>query len=236
MSTDAAVTAPQEDRESMLTRGFMLSCAGILALLLGLGIVVINHFTQDDPSAPPAIASEQCDLPASDQTDLVGVPAHGWALVGKGEHAIAVPKSSDHGPARSDQGVPSCWAQSPMGAVSAAMTFAAMASAGEEYALAQHLTVSGPEREALLAETPEQTEPTAQVFIDAFRLVDYDQDSAEVTVVMAANELDGWVAATIEVAWVDGDWRYDPPSSLEPEFSFPTDLQGYTEIKDVDNG
>lgn len=231
MAEDIAVEAASEEN-SFLTRKFMLSCVVLFIIAIGLVILTFNYFSADDPSAAPVASAEKCDLPASDQTDLVGIPEHGWVLIGAGESAIPVPKTDDHGPAMNDSGVYSCWAQSPMGAVSAAMTFAAMGSAGEEYALAEKLTAPGAERDRLLAETPQDTEPAGSVVIEGFRLVDYDKDAAEVTVVMGDGT--NLAAATIDVAWVDGDWRYDPPSTLEPEFSYPTSMDGYTEIGEVE--
>lgn len=234
MTTTPAELDTREDPNGFGTRRFQLGLLGMFVLCVALVVIGIWWMFGDrgDAPMPPATASEQCDLPSSDATTIEGIPDTGWVAVGAGNEAMLIPQTADHGPSLTgDDGTPHCWAQSPLGAVSAASAMTALASTGNQYDLYNHLTVEGPTRDQALASTPEDADPyTTGLELYGFRLVDYDQDEAEVEVVVGKDGA-SYVGTTVSLVYVDGDWRYDPPTSLRPTVQELTDLDGYHEFR-----
>lgn len=220
---------PDIDKNPLLSVRFIISACVVLAILVGGAFLLLNR--PEAPTAPaPLTSAGTCDLPASGETVLTDIPESGQVAVGAGRSAVAAPRTEEHGPAIMNDGVPSCWAQSPFGAVSAAAAVAAMGSAGMEHSLYRDLTVEGDERDQLLAENTEDTAPYRDgTEIVGFALLDYTLEDATVSIVASDGEL--MVAGTYDMVYVDGDWRYDPPLNLEPQFAEIDDMNGYTEFR-----
>lgn len=221
-----------------LTWWFMASAAVLLAilvagLLLGFKAITRDDAPQPEPQTQTQAAPATCDLPASDQTGLTAIPETGWKLIGAGENSMSVPVSDTAGPAQWDGQRPSCWQQSPTGAVLSSAFFVALASTGDQHDLYTLYTVPGPARDAALAETPEDEETyTTGLKIEAFRLVNYTPDDAQVEIVVSGtpnqNSEPVYAAATFDVTYHDGDWKYRAPTSGEPSVKQITTLDGYT--------
>lgn len=233
-----STTTDQTERNPFTTKWFMGSAVVVLAILIAATYLIIHAIlTPDTTTSTPAAAPTQdtgvgCGAPASDQTTLTSAPAHTWRLVGAGENSMSVPVFDD-GPTKWEDGLPSCWGHSPAGAVSAATTFIALSSTGQEHTLYQDYTVQGPARDKGLDGTATNgAVGTTGLSFTAFRVVDYTQDTAEVELIISG-VVDGSVvnmAATVTETYTDGDWRYDPPTSLNPTTRVVTDTTGFVEL------
>lgn len=232
-----STTTSKGTTNPFMTKRFMGSAVVVFAVILAALFLLLAHlFNGDDgtTAAPaPAQSAETgagCGAPGSDQMDLTSAPKHTWRLVGSGEESISVPVFQD-GPTKWDDGHPSCWAQSPAGAVSAAASFIALSSTGQEHLVYDKYTVPGPARDKGLDETTASgSVGTTGLDITGFRLVNYTKTDAEVEV-LVSGVVDQEVrnmAASVTVKYQDGDWRYNPPTSLEPSTRTVTDTNGFT--------
>lgn len=233
--TPPTSTEPEVEPSPFGSRWFKASALFMGALLLGLLFLGFRiWFSPDEGQTPdpgPARAERVCDAPASDQTEIVGTPAHGWKLTGAGGVPVAVPSEDRIGPGVSDGGIHSCYAHSPEGAVFAATNMLALGSTGQEMTLYRDFTVDGETRDQMMAGAPTRgASNSAELKFTGFRLVDYTKDTATVSVV--AESKDVMAAFTIDLVWSGEDWLLDPPSSMDIPVAQITDMDGYNQFQD----
>lgn len=235
-----STTTSKGTTNPFMTKWFMGSAVVVFAVILAaLFLIVAHYFDGDDgtSTAPaPAQSAEPgagCGAPGSDQMNLTSAPQHTWRLVGSGEESISVPVFQD-GPTKWDDGNPSCWGQSPAGAVSAAASFVALSSTGQEHLVYDKYTVPGPARDKGLDETTAMgSVGTTGLNITGFRLVNYTKTDAEVEVLVSGvvDQQVRSMGATVTLKYQDGDWRYNPPTSLEPSTRAVDNTDGFTMLK-----
>ncbi|MEV7638048.1 hypothetical protein AB0N71_17960 [Pseudarthrobacter enclensis] len=212
------------ERNPFTKPGFIISAALVVALIAA--VVMIFLLPRSDGTAQPAPASSSalssapptsadavgksvCGLPSSTETALGAAPKSKWELVGK----MAAPTDpKTFGPGTTDgDGFRTCFANSPSGAVYAAVNFVALGSSGtqDELKLADKLVVPGPGRDAAMAaaktrtSTPTNSE-TAQV--RGFLLKSYTPTEANVD--LAFQTSGGKLFhAVLPLRWLDGDWK-----------------------------
>lgn len=220
--------------DSTVSTRFALSAVFLLSLaLIAALIYIVSGGDESDkqPIPTPQIIAKSCDLPESDQTSVSGVPAVGWDIVTGGGTQIAAPTMPEHGPAITESGVRSCFARSPEGAVLAAANIAAYGSTGQQHTVAEHYAVDGPARDTMLDEYPRDGAASADgLTLRGFRVIDYSRDDATVEIVI--EQPDGTlVAGPIDLVYTGGDWKYDPPTSLESRHTVLDDLSGYITLR-----
>lgn len=184
----------------------------IVGIILGLLVLLTTPFwlfngdddRESEPSpqasASAAPAASMCGLKDGDQSIPTTPPAAKWVLVDR----TAIPTNRDFGPGKIRQGVPECFARSPIGAVFAAMSV--FAAARNDGASADRLS------DRLVR--PEQRSGKDQdgvvVQFAGFRVDHYDPKSATVTLavrVTTGPKAGGLASATIDMSWARGDWR-----------------------------
>lgn len=205
---------------------FAIICGLALLFALACGLYVLFAPGQDDQPAIGTTAASCSGLPVSDKDGLAGAPQARWASL----DGVFIPTHPDHGPAETTDGVRSCYAFSPEGAVYAAANIAAMGVNGNSHQIYEHLTIEGPQRDALMAQTPEREQTQSAGYqIAGFQLVDYDREdgTATVKIAMGLDAAPPYGALTFDLAR-DGDWKFDPNSSLQVPFEqVPADLTGF---------
>jgi len=180
---------------------------GIIVGLLVLLTTPFWLFGRDDdpakptPSGPPPSQSKSvCGLPDGDQSTPTEGPKAKWVLVGR----TAIPTNKNIGPGKIEEGVPECFARSPIGAVFAAMSVFAAGRNSE--ASASHLQdrLAKPDDSK-----PGSSDPTVFQFA-GFRVDHFDPAHATVTIPVRAttgSKAGGLAATTIDFVWARGDWR-----------------------------
>lgn len=192
-------------------------CAAIVGLA-GIALVLVLVLGGRDGITPAPAAL--CEQPASQETDIYSTPAADWTNTG----IIQVPASETAGPSIQTETTNACYARSPEGAVFAAMNLVAMDLDGQSRTLYEERTVEGPARDLALQQVQDNVAPSPALF-RGFSLIDYSTDAATIELVIEDSPYLG--AMTVEVAWEDGDWKLDPPTSLQPPIKPLNSLQGY---------
>lgn len=206
-----------------------IACASVVGIMLILLVFVLVLGGRDGETAPGPAAAPACEAPAAAETDIYGTPEHSWTYTG----SVLVPASESAGPSVEGPDTNSCYARSPEGAVFAAMNLVAMDMDGQSRDLYENRTVDGPARDAALEQVQANVAPTPVTF-RGFALVDYSTEAATVELVL---EEDGFLGAvTVEVAWEDGDWKLDPPTSLQPPVKALTSMTGYHSLTPPQEG
>ncbi len=188
------------------------------------------------PATPSGNGSDQaaadgrngCGPAAGDQAVPTKPPvADSWEV----SHRVVVPRSTAHGPARTDaDGFRRCFAHSPTGAVYAAYNVvAALADQRQAIPTVQKLMVPGSNTDALLQELRNET-PTdeAATQLAGFRVLDADHD--RVTIMLAVPVESEYMSLTLTLIWYAGDWRVRSPSPGNPvgaPFSQHRDLDDF---------
>jgi hypothetical protein len=200
--------------------GFIIAAVLVVALLAA-GIVIFllpkgqsdaqpaspTPETGSTPAASPsasAAGSSVCGLPTSTETSLGAAPETKWELVG----TMAAPTDPQIGPGKTDaQGIRSCFAHTPKGALYAAVNLWALGSdPSKEHAIAEQLAAKGPGREAGM-KAPRTQAPASAVKIQIAGFnVSYTANQA---VVDLAFKADNGALASVRTTllWQDGDWK-----------------------------
>lgn len=209
-----AELTPESGQKSAPNIWFWLSGA-LLVLVLVVGVVVaVAPRNADENAAPvptstvpaPDTSDSICGLPAGDQSiPTVSAPDTVWELVGK----MAAPTVENVGPGViNDDGIRTCFAHSPMGAVLAYANYGVLGSHPElAYPAMEYAVAPGPGREIALegvrTNTPQGNGGTQYV---GFRVESYTD--AQATVSLAARNAHGVLAEiTADLVWIDGDWK-----------------------------
>jgi hypothetical protein len=226
--------------QSPLTKPKFIISAVVVAIIVALGIILAllpkgggtptaepsnsgSTTASTQPSA--AAAASVCGLPSGDQNKPATTPKDTkWELVGK----IAAPTSpAQFGPGKTEaNGLRSCFAHSPTGALFAGANMIVLGSSGRPDLLAQHLVVEGPERDKMLAEPPTSAPTTAPFQIAGYKIVDYAGDRAVIEYgLKAANGSVGSVPVAMQ--WQGGDWKWVLPATGMTEARQLSDLNGF---------
>ncbi|WP_432943644.1 hypothetical protein ACQPXM_00725 [Kribbella sp. CA-253562] len=186
--------------------------------------------TSADTSSPEQ--SSGCGLPAGDQNVPTTAPtADGWEV----NHRVVVPRSTTHGPAKTDpDGFRRCFAHSPTGALFAA--YNAIAAIGDQHKVlttVPKLMLPGPNTDALLKELRDETPTDSEaVQLAGYRILDAITD--RVTVVLAVPVESEYMSLNLTLVWHRSDWRVVPPPPGEPvgaPFSQHRDLDDFVTWK-----
>ncbi|MEJ1116772.1 hypothetical protein WBN73_20900 [Paenarthrobacter sp. CCNWLY172] len=217
-STDSTPKA-----ENPFTKPWFLAAGGVIVVIIVLAVVYAllppvgaapnaqPTPTADKSSSAPSAApgDSVCGLPKGDPI----IPGPGltskWELVGK----IATPTAPEKfGPGKvSADGVRTCFAHNPTGALYAATNVLAMSASGRQAETYKHLAASGPERDAALA-TSSSAEPV-DVQVAGYQYVSYSADSAVVTLGVKFSN-DTYFTFATAMKWENGDWKTVlPPAS-----------------------
>ncbi|WP_028268195.1 hypothetical protein [Arthrobacter sp. MA-N2] len=201
--------------------GFILAAALVVALIAAALVIFLLPKGQDNnhaapppagsgspatssPSAPAAADQSICGLPAASESALGAAPKTKWELVG----TMAAPTDPKIGPGKTDdQGIRSCFAHTPTGALYAAVNLWALGiDPSKERAIAEQLAAKGPGRDAGMKAPQTQAPASAmRVQIAGFN-VSYTANQA---VVELAFKADNGALASVRTTllWQDGDWK-----------------------------
>ncbi len=221
--------------------GFVLS-AGTLAVLGLLAVVValsgggtgrasrgsgrVVGSAAADGWAGGVGGSGGCSLPPGSQEVPTSAPAAGWVLVG----SMAAPDSPGSvGPQRTVDGFRVCFADSPLGALYAAVNFWAAGTAWPPASVYEHLAADTPSRAAVIAQAQGSTnrlDSSGPVALAGFEFNSYSPGSADLSVVLrgASGVL---VSVACTMVFQQGDWRYVIPPSGAPAAGQIESLDGY---------
>ena len=224
------------------------SAAVIVAVLLAAGAVIVFGGPGDTstpqatatPGAAPGTSTQPvatsgegrpgCHPSATDQTVPSAAPSDlQWEVV----DSIALPWSSTAGALHRDRGVWTCYAHTPTGALLAATFLSSAESYTQAARVLQEQAISGPNRDAKLAEVrknpPQSPEPGTTADIAGFKFLDYTPQRA--TIQIAAAFANRYLVVTVPVVWSGGDWKLnmDPPGGPVPGAPLAS-LEGYTRL------
>lgn len=217
------------DTPSPWTRPKFVVSAAIVALIAILGLVLaLRGPSRNSPPAPPAAGGatapltgagstdSSCGLPAGDQTvPRVAPVGTRWQLIG----TMAAPTTpATYGPGANTNGVPTCFAHSPTGALYAAINFVATSTAADKALTLIKETGTGLGRNAALAQASHPTSATAgSLQVAGFNILGYTGASASVDLLFRASTDAGagFVHLTAPLIW-DGTWKWSLPPSGNP--------------------
>lgn len=226
--------------QNPLTKPKFITAAVVVAIVVALGIILAllprgggdptaepTNTGTTTPSAQPSAAADLsiCGLPAGDQTKPATTPTDTkWELVGK----IAAPTSpTQYGPGKTDtNGLRSCFAHSPTGALYAAANVTVLSATGKARLVYEQLAVPGPERDALLDQPDPQETSTVTAQIAGFQIRSYEADRA-VVVIAAKGSNGALISVPVPLQWHGGDWKVVVPATGSTGGGQITDLSGY---------
>lgn len=246
-------SAGAADEKSPWTQPGFIAAAAVVAIIvvLGLAIAITGGSDSASPSderansAPPAVSPNTgdsdsvCGLDAGSQAIPSQAPKASWKLRG----TVAVPTApSTYGPGKVEDGVPTCFAHSPTGALFAMLNIqAAMGDIAEQpgrYPIRKVLRMlaAGPGRDVLKdaaarapVATKGDTTPGAQVA--GFNIVRYEPDTVVIDVAFAGSrpEASGYVHGQSTMRWERRDWKLVLTQSGAPFDAVQpiADLTGY---------
>jgi hypothetical protein len=232
-------------------KGF-IAAAVVVALLVVLGVVVVltrpsggdDRAAQQPPAASTSGASPTtstspagdsvCGLPTGDQTVPTTAPAGTrWELVG----TMATPTAPKaHGPGRVEDGLRSCFAHTPTGALYSAVNIVAVTTIPElREPLVSKLGATGAGRDAalkLLATPNTEPDSTNRIQLSGFAFLNYGKDAALVDLALRISTTagkTGFVHFPASLRWEAGDWKVVIPPNGDPAKSVQgiPDLTGY---------
>ncbi|MBD1540373.1 hypothetical protein HC749_19700 [Arthrobacter sp. S13_S34] len=201
--------------------GFIIAAALVVALIAAAIVIFLLPKGQGNAQPAPAPVESSgsatispnasagadqsiCGLPPAPETALGTAPETKWELVG----TMAAPTDPKIGPGKTDdQGIRSCFAHTPTGALYAAVNLWALGSdPSKERAIADQLAAKGPGREAGM-KAPQTAAPTSSVKVQIAGFnVSYTANQA---VVELAFKADTGALASVRTTllWQDGDWK-----------------------------
>ena len=229
-----------EDQNPLTKPKFIIS-AVVVAIIVALGIILAlvpkgggtpspepsNAGTSTGSGQPSATSvASVCGLPSGDQAKPATAPTDTkWELVGK----IAAPTSpKQFGPGKTEaNGIRSCFAHSPTGALYAGANIVILASSGRNDLVLQYLTVDSPERDKMLSSSaPAGSSGGPSFQLAGFKLTDYSGDRAVIEYgFKVSNGTFGSLPVVLQ--WSGGDWKAVPPASGQPEGKQLADLSGF---------
>ncbi|MFP3460095.1 hypothetical protein R5O87_04510 [Arthrobacter globiformis] len=233
-----------EDQNPLTKPKFIIS-AVVVALIVALGIILAllprgGGTSTAEPSNPGSTttstqsseaAASVCGLPPGDQTKPATTPTDTkWELVGK----IAAPTAPmQYGPGKTEaNGLRSCFAHSPTGALYAAANMTALSAAGKANLVYEQLALPSPERDAVLKSSPSAAPSSVTAQLAGFTFRSYDADRAVID--LAFKGANGtFVSIPVPLQWYAGDWKFVVPATGDTGARQITDLGGYIEWSGV---
>lgn len=219
------MTEPDTTTSPFARRGF-IAAAVVVALVIVAAVVVIFTGGDDSSPAPQAIGtsgaapvstaaedSGDCDQPEGSQTPPVAAPVNEWELVGK----LVVPTDPDGaGPGQvSAEGLRSCFAHDPTGALFAAVNWMGMTSTVEDMQLAvDNLTAPGPGRDVLdglLDTDPDRVLGKGGYQVAGFTFLTYTGDVAMISLAVTTTQ-GGQGSIPLTLEWSEDDWLMQLPA------------------------
>lgn len=228
--------------ENPFTRPWFLASAAVVIIIVILALVyaLLPPVGATPPSSAPTAAASSpatpttdsddtgdsvCGLPEGDQTIPGPDLESQWELVGK-TAAPAEPESFGPGGVNSE-GVRTCFAHNPTGALYAAANVFAFGSENRLEDAYRYLSAEGPVRDRLLAEASEGTGSSdVSVQLAGYQYVSYSEDTAVVTLGIEGSN-DATLAWTLTMRWEDGDWKGVLSDSPDAGFTQVSDLSDF---------
>lgn len=211
--------------------GFIIAATLVLALIAAA--VVIFLLPQGKPNAQPAPApavknssaaaspgasaeddNSVCGLPASSETALGTAPDTKWELFG----TMAVPSDpSTAGPGTvGTDGLRSCFAQSPTGALYATANIWALSFNGYAKQVYLELAADSASRDKAVQAIKDGKDvgggASPDVQIAGFIIHSYTPEAAVVELAIKSSD-GGYGAFSTSLLWEDGDWKLDIPAA-----------------------
>lgn len=174
--------------------------------------------------AQPDAGASECGLPDGDQIPPTVTPQDTtWQLVG----TMAAPTAPDSvGPGDTVDGVPTCYAPTPLGALYAAANFlAATSTPATRLPAAERLAAPGPGRDAAIADlTCGDTDPdslclggnTSGTQLAGFLFVGYTPATSAAIDLAVATGSGGLAHFPLSLVWTEGDWLVQLPVTGSP--------------------
>lgn len=219
-------TNPDTDKDEGGARSAWTWIAALVLVVIAVAAIVLALLgpAPDDQASPrpaparsspaspaPDASASTCGLPAGDQAvPSVAPVSTDWELVG----SIAAPTAPQSiGPGVVNDGLRSCFARSPLGALYAAVSFVASTSEPRlREPAVRELTATGPGRDRAidLVEGADPGPAGSGVQVAGFTFLNWNPDSA--TVDLATNVESTPVHLPVPLRWQDGDWKIDLPA------------------------
>lgn len=233
--------------------GFIISAGLVVALIAAVVVIFLlpngENSAQSAPVSPPgsnsgsgtpgpsnlenpnATEKSVCGLPATDELALGTAPTSSWELVDR----MATPTDPETvGPGVTEEnGFRSCFANSPSGALYAAMNVVALGSSGSPdlmMKMSDELLVPGAGRDAAIKDTSTAVESSGESSIQVRGFIIKSYTPAEANLDLAFETSEGALArVTMSLRWVDGDWKVNPADDGTPwnGMSQISDLSGF---------
>jgi hypothetical protein len=227
-------------------RSWPAAAVVIIVLAAGLALAVTYGGARSSGSAGRSPAPPAAAAPSGPQLPLTGLGGLRWS----GYHGVQLPSSPAAGPRHIENGLAWGFADTPLGALVAALNIAVRANAQwgpDVFVPTIRDQVTGPEDAALLAScqagygqasqavhiTGGQPLGNAYVTEEAFRWVGWSPAGATVDLVSAGPGSQGGTiraSTRVEVVWQGGDWRVvaPPRGDWGNDATQLTSLAGYT--------
>jgi len=160
------------------------------------------------PTQTASAEASVCGLTEeADSGTLTRAPAAEWELVG----TVAAPSVEGMGPGEDVDGLRTCYARTPTGALLAAANVAAMGSSPQLVErMTEEMTAKGAGRDAALKRLEADAAPEipggVRYQIRGFRLLEYTGTEASVDLALG---VDGGLTGSfvLDLRWEDGDWK-----------------------------
>lgn len=209
--------------------GFLIAAALVVALIAATFVIFLLPKGQGNaqpapaptetsstaaasPSASAGAGKSVCGLPASRETALGTAPKSKWDLLG----TMAVPTDpSTAGPGTvGKDGLRSCFAQSPTGALYATANIWASSFNGYAKQVYLELSADSPSRDKAVQAIKEGKDVSGgtspKVQIAGFMIHSYTPETAIVELAFESKD-GGYGALSTSLLWEDGDWKMDIP-------------------------
>ncbi|GAA5202166.1 hypothetical protein GCM10023346_48430 [Arthrobacter gyeryongensis] len=210
--------------------GFILAAALVVALIAAALVIFLLPKGQDNthaastpaesgspatssPSASAMAGKSVCGLPGSKETALGAAPKSKWELLG----SMAVPTDpSTAGPGTvGTDGLRSCFAQSPTGALYATANIWAASFNGYARQVYLKLAADSPTRDKAVQAIQEGKDvggTSPKVQFAGFIIHSYTPTAAVVEVAFKSAD-GGYGAISTSLLWEGGDWKLDMPAA-----------------------
>ncbi len=241
--------SPNEDdaTRNPLTQPAFLASGVVVALIVVLGLVLIFSGSdggseaantppkQTTPTTTPnakAASDSSCGLPPGDQ-EVPTQPPTGtrWELVGR----MAAPTAASvHGPKLVDEGLRTCFAHSPVGALYASVNVVATTTDPALWErLVRKLAVEGQGRDRALEELDSESAAEVEntkIQVAGFSFTSYESSAAVINLAFQADSGDaaGFLQLPVSLRWADGDWKFTVADNGDP-------FTGLGQIPDLSN-
>lgn len=235
----AAKQDPKAPSESAWSQKSFVAAAAVLAVIAAFALILVvagpsepagraNQAQRSLPAAAEKTAAQsRCGLDDGSQRVPTAAPPKGrWELVGT---MLAPTAPATLGPGMVEDGVRSCFAHSPTGALYAAVNFWALGTAKPSEMVIRQLAADTPERTNALAQLDPQTDVPSirsSMQLTGFRFVSYRPATATVELAMTVSN--GRVMSfPATLRWEDGDWKYVIGPRGNPGIAELTSLTNY---------